>query len=822
MRVGVPSVAILPALSLATGVLAGLAAPWSARSWLGLAAAALGVAVAGWVRGWNRLTTGAVVAGFAACGAAGASHARDGAIDTPLRRELEAEFGGFAIDTLGPPGRHDPLPARAVILEDAAPRDGFVGLRVAVRDVRLGDHWHPAAGTAVLSISGLAPEDRVSTWTAGRTIEAPVTFRRPARYLDDGVPDFERDVALDGTALLGSVKSALLVEVLKQGGSRAELAAGARASVRRAIARWVGARNPTSGAITTAVLIGDRASIPDTVRERLQAAGTYHVIAISGGNIAIFVALVAALCALSGLGPRASSLVTIAALTAYSAIVVSGPSVRRAVLVAVIYLVSRILDHRTRAWQAVAVAASLMLVVWPLDLRDPGFELTFGAAGALLVLSERLVLPRSWPLVVRWAVGAVAASLAVEIALLPVQAAAFSRVTLAGVILNLLAVPAMTIVQMAGMLAVALDVAHLPAGVAGAAADWAARLIVGSASEVDRVAALAPRVPPPPTVVIVAYYASLALVLAGSRRVRPLAAGATAAAAIAMVLGATLSLTHGRDLAPPEARLTMLDVGQGDAMVIEPPGKPPMLVDTGGSPFGSGLDIGTRVVAPALWGRGIRLLSTLLITHGDPDHMGGAPGVLASLPVGEAWFGIRVPRHEPGNELLTDLAARHVGVRYLRAGAAMDLAGLRVRVLHPPEPDWERQRVRNDDSVVVEVTYGEVAFLLLGDVSAEIERAVAPQLTPARVRVLKVAHHGSRTSTSQELLDAWRPQLALISAGRGNSFGHPARDVLERLDGAGARVLRTDRDGEITIVTDGRELSWRTYRKRGGYVEAGL
>ena len=232
--------------------------------------------------------------------------------------------------------------------------------------------------------------------------------------------------------------------------------------------------------------------------------------------------------------------------------------------------------------------------------------------------------------------------------------------------------------------------------------------------------------------------------------------------------------------------------------------------------------VGRRVVAPALWARGIRSLSTLLITHGDPDHIGGAPGVLASLAVGEAWFGIHVPRHERGNELLAELAARHVGVRHLRAGTAMDLAGLRLRVLHPPEPDWERQRVRNDDSVVVEMTYGDVAFLLLGDVSDEVERAIVPQLRPARMRVLKVAHHGSRTSTSQELLDAWRPQLALISAGRGNSFGHPARDVLERLDGAGARVLRTDRDGEITIVTDGRELSWRTYRKRGGYVEAGL
>ena len=540
------------------------------------------------------------------------------------------------------------------------------------------------------------------------------------------------------------------------------------------------------------------------------------MIAISGGNIAIFVALVAALCALSGLGPRASSIVTMAPLTVYSAVVVSGPSVRRAVLVAAIYLVSRMLDHRTRAWQAAAVAASLMLVIWPLDLRDPAFQLTFGAAGSLLVLSERLVLPASWPRAARWALGAVAASLAVEIALLPVQAAAFSRVTLAGVVLNLLAVPAMTVVQIAGMAAVALDVAHLPAGVAGAAADWAARLIVGSASAVDRVAALAPRVPPPHAAVIVAYYASLALVLAGPRRARPIVAGVAAAAAVVMLLGANLPLGRGRDLAPTEARLTMLDVGQGDAIVVEPPGGRPLLVDTGGSPFGGGLDIGRRVVAPALWARGIRSLSTLLITHGDPDHLGGATGVLASVPVDEAWFGIHVPRHEPGNELLADLAARHVGAHYLRAGTAMDLAELRVRVLSPPEPDWERQRVRNDDSVVLEVRFGDVAILFLGDISAEVERALVPQLTPARVRVLKVAHHGSRTSTSQELLDAWRPQLALISAGRGNTFGHPAREVLERLERAGAQVLRTDRDGEVTVTTDGHAVRWHDLRGCNG------
>jgi competence protein ComEC len=199
--------------------------------------------------------------------------------------------------------------------------------------------------------------------------------------------------------------------------------------------------------------------------------------------------------------------------------------------------------------------------------------------------------------------------------------------------------------------------------------------------------------------------------------------------------------------------------------------------------------------------------------------MGGSAGVLASLPVEQAWFGIRVPTHAPGNELLAELGARRADVRYLRAGTAMAVGHTRLRVLHPPEPDWERPRVRNDDSVVLEVVHGDVAILLAGDVSAAVERALVPQLTPARLRVLKVAHHGSRTSTCWELLDAWRPQLAIVSAGRGNTFGHPARDVLDRLNQAGAHVLRTDRDGEITVATDGRAVRWATIRGATGLIE---
>ncbi len=772
-----------------------------------MAAAAL-LAVVAWARAWTPAATIALVAGFAACGAANAAHARDRALDTPLRRVLDAAVGGFALASVGPGGEHPPVSTRGHLVEDAAPRDGFVSVRVAVSAVRIGEQWQKVSGGAGLTVSGTASAASVSEWRAGRAIEAPVTFRRPARYLNDGVPDFERDLALDGTTLLGTVKSGLLVEVTARGSWLDEAASRARARIRRAVDHWVGPLSPTSAALVTAVLIGDRAAIPEGVRERLQASGTYHVIAISGGNIAVFVVIVSALCRLTGLGPRGAAMLTLLVLLAYAGVVVSGPSVRRAVCVAVLYLGARAVDHRAPPWHAASMACAALLVVWPLDLRDVGFVLTFGAASALLGVADAIRRPE-WPVAARWLLQSMAASLAVEAVLLPVQALAFGRVSLAGIVLNLVAVPAMTVAQLAGLVVLVGDLVGSGASLAAWAAHAGVTLLLGGASFVEIAPWLAGRAPPPAWIVVAIYYGALAAAVRG--RGWPRAAGGVVCVATAGVIAFGLPATLRRGGPADRLRVTMLDVGQAEAILLEPPGAPPILVDTGGSPFGRGLDIGTRVVAPALWARGVTSLGAMLITHGDPDHMGGAAGVLASLAVGEAWFGIRVPRHAPGNELLADLASRGIAVRHLHAGGAMTHGGVRLRVLHPPEPDWERPRVRNDDSAVLETVYGEVAVLLAGDITAQVERTIVTQLTPARLRVLKVAHHGSRTSSSRELVEAWRPQLALVSAGRGNTFGHPAREVVERLEQAGARVLRTDRDGQITLETDGRTVTWRTF-----------
>jgi competence protein ComEC len=408
-------------------------------------------------------------------------------------------------------------------------------------------------------------------------------------------------------------------------------------------------------------------------------------------------------------------------------------------------------------------------------------------------------------------VASLAASVAAELALLPVSAATFSRVTGAGLVLNLGAVPLMVVVQVSGMAVAIFDRVDIIAAPAGWVAHSATTALLGSARLVDIAPWLSVRVPPPHMASIVCYYGSLAATLMARGRIRVAAIVVFVASLVAIVTGQPMSWlrTIGE---PPHLRLVAFDVGQGDATLLQFPDRSALLVDAGGLPFGgTAFDIGARVLAPALWSRGLRRLDGLVVTHGDPDHIGGAPSILDDFAPAALWQGVPVPAHAALSALLDRAVALGTGIKNRRVGDALRFGEVDVRVLHPPAPDWERPRVRNDDSLVLDVRHGEVSILLMGDVGAPVEREIIPLLRPAAIRILKVGHHGSRTSTSQEFLDAVRPQVAIISCGRGNTFGHPAADVLRRLEAIGADVYRTDRDGQITLESDGRGVSVRTF-----------
>jgi competence protein ComEC len=255
-------------------------------------------------------------------------------------------------------------------------------------------------------------------------------------------------------------------------------------------------------------------------------------------------------------------------------------------------------------------------------------------------------------------------------------------------------------------------------------------------------------------------------------------------------------------------RVTIIDVGQGDAALVQTPSGHALLVDAGGTARPA--DIGTRIVTPAIWALGARRLDWLAVTHADIDHIGGALAVVADLNPREIWEAVPVPASAERLALWNEARAHDIVWRQVVAGHHLDVGGVAIDALHPPAPDWERQRVRNDDSMVLGVRFGEVEILLAGDAGAEFESRAVTGRSPAPLRVLKVAHHGSRTSSSEPFLRAVRPHLALISAGRGNPFGHPSPDVLSRLGELDAMVFRTDLDGAIRIETDGRRVDVRT------------
>jgi competence protein ComEC len=659
---------------------------------------------------------------------------------------------------------------------------------------------------ALIGVGGELTSDRILQWRAGRRVAFPATLRRPTTYLDPGVGNGERQLAWRGVALVGSVKSERLVEVTGLGTPLAEARAAARAAIRLSVASSVAPWSARSAAVVSAILIGDRAGLEADVERRLQEAGTYHVIAISGGNIAILAGMCLFLLRLVRIGQRSSALIVIVMLTAYALVVEGGSSVGRATLMAAIYFSALLFDHRTLPVNVAALTAAILFCADPLEVVDAGFALTFGATLGILVGMSKAadVLPASpW---LRAPAALLIASACAEIALLPVGAFVFSRVTFAGLIVNFAAIPLMTLVQIAGMAAVATAYVEPEiARSAGWVAHTAVEGLIGSAALVDVFPWLTRRLAPPPLWVMAVYYASL-IAVASSAFVR-------FAAPLLIVAGLWIVATPTFVFKPQPLRVTFLDVGQGDAAIVHFPDGRTLSIDAGG--LGSTtFDIGGRVIAPALWALGVRRLDYMSVTHGDVDHIGGAASLFRDFKPFEVWEGVPVPPHAPTRALRALADGAGTVWRTLQPADRVSYGKVDLVVYHPPRPEWERQRVRNDDSEVLEIRYGGVSFVFTGDIGREVEQTIASSFAPAPIRILKVPHHGSATSSSQPFLDALRPDIAVISAGRGNPFGHPVPSVLERYRNIGAAIYRTDQDGAVTVETDGTFVRVSTFNGR--------
>jgi len=553
-----------------------------------------------------------------------------------------------------------------------------------------------------------------------------------------------------------------------------------------------------SAALLRGFVLGQDDRISEPVRDEFRRSGLAHVLAVSGQNVMLLAVLATPLLALAGVPLRARLLALILIIAVYVPVAGAGPSIQRAGVMGAAGLVAALASRPRARWYALLLAAAATLALDPRATSDVGWQLSFAAVAGLLVLAAPLagLLGGDAPGAGRSLLAEGGAmTLAATLATAPIAAHHFGTVSLTAVPANLLALPAIAPAMWLGMLSGAAGqipgapVEPLTAlgGLCAGYIGWVAHVLGGNAAQLEisepgLPAALALAA----ATLLAARLACLTLARRGSLRPSPRRRSLAVAASVAALAAVAGSLAGGGgDQPAPSATslvLRVLDVGQGDAILIQPHGSLPVLVDTG--PPGDD-------AADRLENLGVERLGAVVITHDQADHSGGLPEILERVDVDRLVHGAgALPSY------CRDAPCPEAGT--VRAGETIRAGRLRLDVLWPPSGSPSAATSDpNSRSLVLRAGIGGFDALLTGDAEAE-----AAPVDPGVVDVLKVAHHGSADPGLPALLARASPDLAIVSVGE-NGYGHPTAQTLTALAQEGVPVRRTDADGEIVIEVRG-------------------
>ncbi|MEM1054734.1 MAG: DNA internalization-related competence protein ComEC/Rec2 [Bacteroidota bacterium] len=600
-------------------------------------------------------------------------------------------------------------------------------------------------------------------------------------------------------------------------------------ALRHRVERALGAHVPSleARAVLAALLIADRSQIDPETRDQFVAAGLVHLLAVSGLHVLlvgfVLYGLMGPLLGRLGVPRRTAewsrSLFTLGLLAIYVLVTGAAVPVTRAFVMASVALIGRALEKPVDTLNTLGFAALVLLMIRPSALFEVGFQLSFSAVAALATLTplgmlamRRLVpervLSRGG---VKWSTEMTLASAAATLGTAPVLLVHFGRIPLAGLVLNLAAIPLTGISLGTGLLTVCLAPLPFLADRLGALADVAARLLlITSEAGATGIGWIAVERFVTDPLVILALIASLA---ATALWLRPRARWRLATLSLALVVLAGWKDVAERDAAP-RLDVAFLDVGQGDATVLRFPNGSAMLIDAGVRT--ASWDNG-RTVLEHLARHGIRRLDAIVATHADADHVGGLPTVLGGTEVGRLVHSGET--REDGVWAETQHLADSLGIAQQTVAAGDSLLldpTVRIRIL-APGPKALVAGDSNERSVALLVQYGETEFLLTGDAEAASEAEMVARYVPLlRADVATVGHHGSRTSSTSNFVRAasrdGETQWAVVSVARRNAYGLPNEEPLQRWTEAGATVLSTATEGAVWLRSDGRDVHRVTWR----------
>ncbi len=704
--------------------------------------------------------------------------------------------------------------------------------------------------------------DRPISLTYGTRLRIRAKLHPARNYLNPGAFDYEGYLRDNGIRVLGSAEAADMERLPGFSGSRIELW---RTRIHASIVAKIHQLWPTSqAALMDAMVLGEESFLRNATRTEYQRSGTYHVLVVSGMNLSILAVAIFWLLRQFRVDPAVAAITTVAVSFAYAFVVGVGPPVWRAALMLATYLGARLLYRERNMMNAIGAAALGVLIVDPRALFGASFQLTFLAvfiiAGIGSPILERTTLPyarglrllhaASYDLQVapevaqfrldlrligerlkrfvgdrlsvslpaifmRVAIGfgeLIFISALMQAGLALLMAYHFHRATTMGMPANLAVIPLTQVLMPAAAAAVGLGylstaLAKPAVWISGLALEGIAGTVhwLGGARVVGTsIADL--RVAMPSLAMIVASIAALILAMVAARFRRTRLAAFASVALLFGVAGWIAFVPSRAHVHAGVMEMTTIDVGQGDSILLVTPAGRVLLIDAGGLPqwMHSDFDLGEQVVSSYLWNRGIDHLDVVAITHPHADHLGGMPAVIANFHPRELWMSIDRPVDALA-AIVAQAERAGMSVSVKKEGDQFDYGGAHFHMLAPGRDQVTGSMRPNDDCLVFTAQFGGTTALLEGDAERPVERRVVEEHPEAML--LKVAHHGSASGTSAALLATVHPRYAVISVGARNGYGHPRREVLERLQWAGVKTYRTDEEGAVSFYLDGKSVT---------------
>jgi competence protein ComEC len=675
----------------------------------------------------------------------------------------------------------------------------------------------PAAGKILLTVRSL-----LGSWQYGDVVRVPLKLRRPRNFHTPGSFDYEGYLARQDIYLTAFLWDDRTIERV---GTTPRSIQHRIEDLRRNLGAFFSARlDPQVAAVLRALILGDQGLIDNDLRQAFAQAGVTHVLSISGLHIALVAATAyggwwwvlsrSRRLLLSLSVPKLASILTFPLTLFYAALAGGSVATWRSVIMVFVYLLAGLVDRRGDVYRSLALAALVIAVVEPGAVLDISFQLSFISVFSITLGTERLfswlgkwqrfsflhgASPRANLL--RWGVVYSAVPVFALFGTAPLTAYHFNQISLAGLVANLIIVPLLgsaavvfgllTVVGFfldSRLAAIFLWLAGLVTRVGNALVNWFATLPYAAFHVVT-----------PSEFELLLLYALLLCFLCRFL-LSPLVFRSLAAVLQMGLLADAVWWTSQRYF-HYTLLVSFLDVGQGDAAVAELPDGQVMLIDGGG--FASqDFDTGEAIIAPFLWSRKIGQVDIVVMSHPQLDHYGGLRYIAEHFSPRELWFNGEEAWGERFANLMETVNRKGIQLRALcREAPPPAHRNVEIHVFHPP---CNNTLDTNNASLVLRLSYGTTDMLFTGDIEQEGEAVLLAATSALPSEILKVPHHGSRTSSSPTFVNAIIPAIAIASLGADNRFRFPAQEVVQRYQSRGSTWLRTDQAGTVTVISDGR------------------